>query len=113
MKVSNCLNTQKDIKTYLEQEFEISGEVIDFVKEVENEITVQQKKLDELSELHQYRVIKAMQKAGLGDRHFTVSTGYGYDDVGREVVETIYADVFGAEDALVRPHISSGTHAIS
>lgn len=39
MKVSNCLNTQKDIKTYLEQEFEISGEVIDFVKEVENEIT--------------------------------------------------------------------------
>ena len=107
------MNTQKDIKTYLEQEFEISGEVIDFVKEVENEITVQQKKLDELSELHQYRVIKAMQKAGLGDRHFTVSTGYGYDDVGREVVETIYADVFGAEDALVRPHISSGTHAIS
>jgi cystathionine beta-lyase family protein involved in aluminum resistance len=113
MKVSNCLNTQKDIKTYLEQEFEISAEVIDFVKIIENEVNSQLKKRDDLSELHQYRVIKAMQKAGLGDRHFTVSTGYGYDDVGREVVETIYADVFGAEDALVRPHISSGTHAIS
>jgi len=113
MKVSNCLNTQKDIKTYLEQEFEISAEVIDFVKKVESEVYSQLKKRDDLSELHQYRVIKAMQKAGLGDRHFTVSTGYGYDDVGREVVETIYADVFGAEDALVRPHISSGTHAIS
>lgn len=113
MKVSNCLNIQKDIKTYLEQEFEISPEVIDFVKKVEDEVHSQLKKRDDLSELHQYRVIKAMQKAGLGDRHFTVSTGYGYDDVGREVVETIYADVFGAEDALVRPHISSGTHAIS
>jgi cystathionine beta-lyase family protein involved in aluminum resistance len=113
MKVSNCLNTQKDIKTYLEQEFEISAKVIDFVKKVENEVHSQLEKRDDLSELHQYRVIKAMQKAGLGDRHFTVSTGYGYDDVGREVVETIYADVFGAEDALVRPHISSGTHAIS
>lgn len=113
MKVSNCLNIQKDIKTYLEQEFEISAEVIDFVKKVENEVHSQLKERDDLSELHQYRVIKAMQKAGLGDRHFTVSTGYGYDDVGREVVETIYADVFGAEDALVRPHISSGTHAIA
>lgn len=107
------MNIQKDIKTYLEQEFEISAEVIDFVKKVEDEVHSQLKKRDDLSELHQYRVIKAMQKAGLGDRHFTVSTGYGYDDVGREVVETIYADVFGAEDALVRPHISSGTHAIS
>ncbi|PKM59616.1 MAG: hypothetical protein CVU99_12380 [Firmicutes bacterium HGW-Firmicutes-4] len=113
MKVSNCLNIQKDIKTYLEQEFEISAEVINFVKKVEDEVHSQLKKRDDLSELHQYRVIKSMQKAGLGDRHFTVSTGYGYDDVGREVVETIYADVFGAEDALVRPHISSGTHAIS
>lgn len=107
------MNIQKDIKTYLEQEFEISAEVINFVKKVEDEVHSQLKKRDDLSELHQYRVIKAMQKAGLGDRHFTVSTGYGYDDVGREVVETIYADVFGAEDALVRPHISSGTHAIS
>lgn len=107
------MNTKKDIKTYLEKEFEISAEVIDFVKQTENEVAPQLKKLDDMSELHQYRVIKAMQRAGLGDRHFTVSTGYGYDDVGREVVETIYADVFGAEDALVRPHISSGTHAIS
>ena len=107
------MNIQKDIKTYLEQEFEISAEVINFVKKVEDEVHSQLKKRDDLSELHQYRVIKSMQKAGLGDRHFTVSTGYGYDDVGREVVETIYADVFGAEDALVRPHISSGTHAIS
>ncbi len=107
------MNIQKDIKTYLEQEFEISAEVIDFVKIVEDAVHSQLKKRDDLSELHQYRVIKAMQRAGLGDRHFTVSTGYGYDDVGREVVETIYADVFGAEDALVRPHISSGTHAIS
>lgn len=107
------MNTKKDIKSYLEKEFAISAEVIDFVKQIENEVAPQLKKLDDMSELHQYRVIKAMQRAGLGERHFSVSTGYGYDDIGREVVETIYANVFGAEDALVRPHISSGTHAIS
>ncbi len=107
------MNEKKDIKNYLQEEFNISESVIDFVKTNEIKISKQLKKCDDLSELHQYRVIKAMQKAGLGDRHFGVSTGYGYDDVGREVVEAIYADVFGAEDALVRPHISSGTHAIS
>lgn len=113
MKVSNFLNVKKDIKGYLQEKFNISEVVIDFVKKNETEVFEQLKKRDDLSELHQYRVIKAMQKAGLGDRHFGVSTGYGYDDTGREVVEAIYADVFGAEDALVRPHISSGTHAIS
>lgn len=107
------MNTKQDIIDYLEKEFEIGTDVIDFVATTENEIAEQLSELDSMAEFHQYRVIKAMQKAGLGDRHFSVSTGYGYDDIGREVVETIYADVFGAEDALVRPHISSGTHAIS
>lgn len=107
------MNVKKDIKDYLEKEFKITSEVIEFVEKIENEIKLPLNKLDEMAELHQYRVIKAMQKAGLGDRHFAVATGYGYDDVGREIVEKIFADVLGAEDALVRPHISSGTHAIS
>ena len=104
---------KNDIKDYLEKDFSISAEVINFVEAVENDIKATLHDLDAMAELHQYRVIKAMQRAGLGDRHFAVATGYGYDDVGREIVEKIYAEVFGAEDALVRPHISSGTHAIS
>ncbi|MBC3795534.1 aminotransferase class I/II-fold pyridoxal phosphate-dependent enzyme [Acetobacterium tundrae] len=104
---------RKDIKDYLEKDFNISQEVIDFVEEIENEIVEPLNDLNLTAEFHQYRVIKAMQRAGLSERHFAVATGYGYDDIGREVVEKIYADVFGAEDALVRPHISSGTHAIS
>jgi Cystathionine beta-lyase family protein involved in aluminum resistance len=104
---------KNDIKDYLEKDFSISSEVIDFVEAVEKDIEATLNDLDAMAELHQYRVIKAMQRAGLSDRHFAVATGYGYDDVGREIVEKIYAEVFGAEDALVRPHISSGTHAIS
>lgn len=99
--------------TYLKEAFNISEDVISYVEQVSKTITPHLSALDEKAEYHQYKVIKAMQRAGLSDRHFHPATGYGYDDVGREVVETIYADIFGAEDALVRPHISSGTHAIS
>lgn len=107
------MNNKQDIRNYLKQDFAISAKVIDFTETVEKDIKATLEELEEMAEFHQYRVIKAMQRAGLGDRHFAVATGYGYDDVGREIVEKIYADVFGAEDALVRPHISSGTHAIS
>jgi len=107
------LNKKKDIKDYLEKEFNIDPDVVDFVEGVEAKIHQSLEALDLMGELHQYRVVKAMQRAGLSDRHFAVATGYGYDDIGREILEKIYADVFGAEDALVRPHISSGTHAIS
>lgn len=98
---------------YLKEAFNISEKVISYIDKVEAEIKPLFEDLDEKAEYHQYKVIQAMQRAGLSDRHFHPATGYGYDDVGREVVETIYADIFGAEDALVRPHISSGTHAIS
>lgn len=54
-----------------------------------------------------------MQEANLSDNHFNWTTGYGYNDIGREKVEEIYANVFGAEDALVRPIIVNGTHALS
>lgn len=54
-----------------------------------------------------------MQEERLSDSHFTNTTGYGYGDIGRDTLERIYARIFKAEDALVRPHITSGTHAIS
>lgn len=101
------------IENYLQTDFAIDPAVIDYVKKCEGEVAQVTAKLDEMAEYHQYRVIKAMQNVGLSDRHFHPATGYGYDDIGREAVETIYAELFGAETALVRPHISSGTHAIS
>lgn len=103
----------KDKIQFCSDAYGISEKVIRFVDETAKTV---QPRLDEVmarAEMHQYRVIRAMQKAQLADRHFHPATGYGYDDVGREVVEKIYADVFDAEAALVRPHISSGTHAIS
>ncbi|WP_164668910.1 aminotransferase class I/II-fold pyridoxal phosphate-dependent enzyme [Virgibacillus doumboii] len=66
-----------------------------------------------LVESNQKRVLDSFKKSRVSDSHFNSTTGYGYDDLGREVLETVYADVFGGEDALVRPQIVSGTHAIS
>jgi len=64
-------------------------------------------------EANQYKVLSAFSKNRLSDTHFGYATGYGYDDTGRTVTEKIFADVFGAESALVRTQIVNGTHAIS
>lgn len=62
---------------------------------------------------NQYRVLAAFQKHRLSDMHFNWNTGYGYNDAGREVTEAVFAEVFGAESAIVRPLIVNGTHALS
>lgn len=69
--------------------------------------------IERISERNQWKVIEAFQKHKVSDYHFAGSTGYGYNDRGREVLDLVYADVFGAEQALVRPHFASGTHTIS
>jgi len=71
------------------------------------------RKLDRIAENNQWKVIRAFQKHRVSDFHFASSTGYGYNDSGREVLDLVYADVFGAEAAIVRPHLVSGTHTIS
>ncbi|MDR2520326.1 MAG: methionine gamma-lyase family protein [Eubacteriaceae bacterium] len=71
------------------------------------------RKIDDIAFSNQLKVIHAMQAAGLSERHFAESTGYGYSDEGRETAERIFADAFGAQKALARPQISSGTHAIA
>ncbi len=103
----------ENLKQVLIEEFKIDEATYHYVENMEKKIDLIVKEIELKAELHQYRVIKAMQRQQLSERHFAVSTGYGYDDVGRETLEKIYADVFYGEDALVRPHISSGTHAIS
>ncbi|MFD0670274.1 aminotransferase class I/II-fold pyridoxal phosphate-dependent enzyme [Cohnella sp. GCM10027633] len=71
------------------------------------------KSIDRIVERNQWKVIQAFRKHKVSDYHFAGSTGYGYNDRGREVLDLVYADVFGAEAALVRPHLVSGTHTIS
>ncbi|UJW58066.1 methionine gamma-lyase family protein [Bacillus sp. A116_S68] len=68
---------------------------------------------NKISETNQAKVLRAFRDHAVSDFHFHASTGYGYDDTGRDTLERVYAHVFGAEAALVRPQIVSGTHAIS
>lgn len=100
------------IKTLCKQ-FGLSEDIIKYVNEKEKLIAEKFKEIDNIKEYNQYKVINAMQECKLTSTDFSWTTGYGYGDVGREKVEDIYAKVFNTEDALVRPAIASGTHALS
>ncbi|MBP5427370.1 MAG: aminotransferase class I/II-fold pyridoxal phosphate-dependent enzyme [Clostridiales bacterium] len=93
--------------------FGISEELVNLSREVEKEVRDELDKIERIREYNQLKVIKAMQDNGLSDTHFCGSTGYGYSDRGREVLDEVYADVFKAEKGLVRHQIVSGTHALS
>ncbi|MBW8348969.1 methionine gamma-lyase family protein [Bacillus sp. IITD106] len=90
-----------------------SNELQSIIEEIENQIFPIHREIDRMIEINQYRVLKSFQDNRVSDTYFTPSTGYGYGDIGRDALEKIYADVFGAEAGLVRPQIISGTHAIS
>lgn len=83
------------------------------VEQVEQECEYIYKKINKKVEKNQKRVLDAFRENQIGDFHFNSTDGYGYDDSGREHLEAVYAQVLGTEDALVRPQIVSGTHAIS
>jgi len=103
----------KDTVNILCKQYDIDRNVIEFVFEKEKMIKEKFAYIDNIEEYNQYKVINAMQKARLSSTDFYWTTGYGYDDGGREKVEKIYSYVFNTEDALVRPTICSGTHAIT
>lgn len=69
--------------------------------------------IDKIEEINSEKVLNAFKKNNLSEIHFNTTTGYGYDDIGRDVVESIYADIFKAEDALVRTQLISGSHALT
>lgn len=83
------------------------------VKEVELEIRDQIAEIDERCMRNSLRVLNAFQKNRIADVHFNSTSGYGYDDIGRDTIEKVFADVFNTEDALVRNQFISGTHAIT
>ncbi len=93
--------------------FKLKPEEIARIEAVEEKIAPQLKEIDKIVEYNQAKVLEAFKKFNVSDFHLNSSTGYGYNDLGRDTLDCIYANVFGAEDALVRPHIVSGTHAIT
>lgn len=86
---------------------------MDLIKEAEKALYSKFEELDEIAFANQEKVLNALQRKNVHESHFNTSTGYGYDDMGRDDLESIYAEVFGTEDAMVRSQIVSGTHAIS
>ena len=102
-----------DYKDYLKKEFNINEEVLDLVDKAENLLTERFDRIDDTTAICQMKVLKAFQDNHINATHFDWSTGYGYDDAGRDAVERVYASVFGTEAALVRPNIVNGTHAIA
>ena len=95
------------------KEMGISEEVLNFGSKVLSDLDERFRKIDETVEYNQLKVIKAMQDAKVDAECFNSSSGYGYDDVGREKLEEVYANTFKTEDALVRPQITCGTHALA
>ena len=91
----------------------ISDAVLTFGEKVLAGLTERFSQIDAISEANQMKVIAAMQKNRLAANHFNLSSGYGYDDEGRDNLERVYADCFGTEAALVRPQITCGTHALA
>ncbi len=94
------------------ESFGISEKVLGFGKRVEDSLKGRFKDIDERAEYNQLKVIKAMQDNRVSDIHFAATTGYGYNDLGRDTLEAVFASVFRAESALVRPQLISGTHAL-
>ena len=95
------------------KELGISEKVLEMANEVEKEIEHIFEKLEENCLKSSMKVLKAFQDNKVSTTDFNEITGYGYYDAGREKLEKIYADIFKAEDALVRPQIMSGTHALT
>ena len=91
----------------------VSDKVLHFGQEVLAGLSDQFRHIDRVAEFNQAKVIAAMQKNRVNATHFNLSTGYGYDDEGRDNLERVYADCFGTEAALVRPQITCGTHALA
>ena len=95
------------------KQFGVKEDVIELSKKVEKEINPQFEQIEETCEKNSLKVLKAFQDNRISEVHFGSTTGYGYDDIGRDTIEKVFAQVLGAEDALVRSQFISGTHALT
>lgn len=106
------METMNELKKKYE-ELGIAPELYDYAEQILSELRPRFERIDGVAEYNQMKVLKAMQKNKVCESHFQASTGYGYDDAGREALEAVYADVFHTEAALVRPQLTCGTHALT
>ena len=98
---------------WMEEQYEalgISREVYEFGEKIEDSLKERFAVIDATAEYNQLKVIKAMQDNRVSAECFNMSSGYGYNDLGRDTLEKVYASCFKGEDALVRPQITCGTH---
>ena len=107
------MNIMDNLIYEMYEKLNISKEVLDFCNNVEKSLEKRFLEFDKVAEYNQLKVIKAMQDEKISDVHFNASSGYGYNDLGRDSLEKVYARIFGTEDALVRPQITCGTHALA
>ncbi len=98
--------------TAMYEKLGLSKKVLDFGKDIEESLKERFEAIDMRAEYNQMKVIKAMQDNRVSDIHFAATTGYGYNDLGRDTLEDVYASTFHGESALVRPQLISGTHAL-
>lgn len=103
----------KEQLNHIYQELSISKEIMNFCEDILDGLKERFDEIDRIAEYNQLKVIKAMQDNRVSDVHFAATTGYGYNDIGRETLEAVYASAFHAESALVRPQLTCGTHALS
>lgn len=93
--------------------FDIDQKLQELSGRVEEKIASRLKEIEKIQRYNQQKMLAAFQRAGVSESHFAGSTGYGYGDRGREVLDQVYADALGAEDALVRWNFVSGTHTLT
>lgn len=94
-------------------QLEISEKTVEFVHNEEKKLEKEFKKIDEICEQNSLRVLSAFNKFEIAESHFASTTGYGYNDLGRDTIEQVFSYVLGAEDSLVRNQFISGTHALT
>ena len=104
-------NLNKEIQKQYER-MGINSDVLNISDEIINDLSQRFQKIDKIAEYNQLKVVSAFQKNKVAEEHFNTTTGYGYNDIGRDTLEKVYADVFHTDDALVRPQITCGTHAL-
>ena len=93
------------------KQFDIDDKIVNLVDGIEK--TIDFSELNNIEEYNQLKVLSSFNKNKVSDSHFFESTGYGYDDIGRDIIEKVYSDIFHTEDSLVRQQMISGTHALS
>lgn len=103
----------KDKLYNIYKELKIDSKVLDFCGDIINSLEDRFRDIDRTAEYNQMKVIKAMQDKRVNDTHFGGTTGYGYNDLGRDTLEEVYAAAFHTEAALVRPQLTCGTHALT